>query len=213
MMTIETALNNLKKLHDNIKEHPYWISFNHDMFKQDVIPMYIEVMKLYSYLRFNKEYKDSDSPWFAMMSTIYHDFSSMLGRLRYNETHESDNFKQYYLPALQNFLQILHFFIEGMNTEEHIIMYMPENIYHPKFFTKYTCVYHDNWKDSNGYKFWCGDYKWRAIVTIKETAVSMYTSSYEKKLEETNSPYMREFYEHRLMDIKNRTSLSIKIEK
>lgn len=30
-MTIETALHNLKELHDNIKEHPYWISFKHDM--------------------------------------------------------------------------------------------------------------------------------------------------------------------------------------
>ena len=108
-MTIEIALHNLKELHDKIKEHPYWISFNHDMLKQDVIPMYHEVMELYSYLRFNKEYKDSDSPWFAMMSTIYHDFSAMLGSLHYKETHESDTFKQYYLPTLQNFLQILHF--------------------------------------------------------------------------------------------------------
>ena len=41
----------------------------------------------------------------------------------------------------------------------------------------------------------------------------MYTSYYEKKLEETNSPRMREFYEHGLMDIKNRTFLSFKIEK
>ena len=41
----------------------------------------------------------------------------------------------------------------------------------------------------------------------------MYASYYEKKLEETNRPHIREFYEHRLMDIKNRTSLSIKIEK
>ena len=96
---------------------------------------------------------------------------------------------------------------------QHIIMYMPENIYHPKFFTKYTSVYHNNWKDSTGYKFWCGDYKWRAIITIKETTVSMHTSYYEKKLEETNSPRMREFYEHGLMDIKNRTFLSFKIEK
>lgn len=32
-------------------------------------------------------------------------------------------------------------------------------------------------------------------------------------LKETNSPRMREFYEHGLMDIKNRTSLSFKIEK
>ena len=211
-MTIKTALHNLKKLHDKIKEHPYWISFNHDMLKQDVIPMYRKVMELYSYLRFNIEYKDSDSPWFAMMSTIYHDFSAMLANLHYKETHESDIFKQYYLPTLQNFLQILHFFVEGMNTKEYIIMYMPENIYHPKLFTKYTCVYHDNWKDSDGYQFWWDDCKWRAIVTIKETAVSMYTSDFEKKLEETNSPTMREFYKHGLMDITNRTSLVFKIE-
>lgn len=211
-MTIETALYNLKELHDNIKEHPYWISFNHDMLKQDVIPMYREVMELYSYLRFNKEYKDSDSPWFAMMSTIYHDFSAMLGSLHYNEVHESDTFKQYYLPTLQNFLQILHFFIEGMNTEEHIVMYMPNNIYNPKFFTKYTCVCHDNWKDSTGYEFWFSGYKWRAIITIKETQVSMYTSYLEEKLKETNRPRMRECYEHELMDIKNRTSLVFKIE-
>lgn len=51
-MTIETALHNLKELHDNIKEHPYWISFKHGMLKQDVIPMYLKVMGLYSYLRF-----------------------------------------------------------------------------------------------------------------------------------------------------------------
>lgn len=212
-MTIETALHNLKELHDNIKEHSYWISFNYDMFKKDIIPMYREVMKLYSYLRHNKEYKDSDSPWFAMMSTIYHDFSAMLGRLHYKEVTKSDEFKQYYLPTLQSFLQILHFFTEGMNTEEHIVMYMPENIYNPKFFTKYTCVYHDNWEDSTGYKFWCGDYKWRAIITIKETTVSMYISYFEKKLKETKRSRMQEFYKHELMDIKNRTSLSFKIEK
>ena len=212
-MTIETALHNLKELHDNIKEHPYWISFNHDILRQDVIPMYREVMELYSYLRFNEDYKDSDSPWFAMMSTIYHDFSAMLGRLYYKEIHESDTFKQYYLPTLQNFLQILHFFIEDMNTEEHIVMYIPEDIYNPKSFTKYTCVCHDNWKDSTGHEFWFGDYKWRAITTIKETEVSMHISYLEKKLEKTNSSLIREFYEHELMDIKNRTSLVFKIEK
>lgn len=212
-MTIKIALQELRKLHDSIKEHPYWTVFNHEMLKNDLIPMYREIMEIYSYLRYNKEYEYKDSPWLAMMSTIYHDFNAMLGTLKYKEVQDSEYFKVFYLPTLQNFLQILHFFIEGMNTEENIIMFMPTKIYRPTHFTKYTCVYHDNWKDSTNYQFWFNDYKWQAITTIKKKDVDKYLSTFKNKINSENtSKRMKECYEHNIMDLENKTSLVYKIE-
>lgn len=213
-MTIKTALQELRKLHDSIKEHPYWTVFNHGMLKNDLIPMYREIMEIYSYLRHNQEYEYKDSPWLAMMSTIYHDFNAMLGTLNYKDVQDSEYFKVFYLPTLQNFLQILHFFIEGMNTEENIIMFMPTKIYRPTHFTKYTCVYHDSWKDSTNYQFWfSNDYKWKAITTIKEKDVDKYLSTFKNKINSENtSKGLKECYEHYIMDLENKTSLVYKIE-
>lgn len=217
-MTIDLALNKLKELHDTIKEHPYWMTFDWRTFKTEVYPMYREVFELYSYLRFNKEYKDSDSPWFAAMSTIYHDFHAMLGILICNprifETpiEDTDLFKQYYLPMLQNFLQILHFFIEGMNIPENMVMYMPDKVHNPKTMHKYMPVYHENWKDESGYKFWwVGGYKWKALKCVKKDNVSKTIEDFKKLINETEKASMKEFYEHAIMDLENDTALCIKI--
>lgn len=217
-MTIDLALNRLKELHDAIKEHPYWMSFKFHMFKHDIYPMYREVFELYSFLRFNKEYEDSDSPWFATMANIYHDFHSMLGILIYNprifETpiEDTDLFKQYYLPMLQNFLQILHFFIEGMNIPENMVMYMPDKVHNPKTMHKYMPVYHENWKDESGYKFWFdGGYKWKTLKCVKKDNVSKTIEDFKKLIETTRIKGLKEFYEHAIMDLENDTSLCIKI--
>lgn len=218
-MTIDLALNRLKELHDTIKEHPYWMTFKFHMFKQEIYPMYREVFELYSYLRYNKEYKDSDSPWFATMANIYHNFHSMLGSLIYNprifETpiEDTDLFKQYYLPMLQNFLQILHFFIEGMNIPENMVMYMPDKVHNPKTMHKYMPVYHENWKDESGYKFWWdrGGFKWRTIRCVKKDNVSKTIENFKKLINQTKIASLKEFYEHAIMDLENNTSLCIKI--
>ncbi|MBO6271786.1 hypothetical protein J6O48_03285 [bacterium] len=218
-MTIDLALNRLKELHDAIKEHPYWMNFEWLTFKNEVYPMYREVFELYSYLRFNKEYKNSESPWFATMSTIYHDFHAMLGILIYKprifETpiEDTDLFKQYYLPMLQNFLQILHFFVEGMNIPENMVMYMPDNVHNPKTMNKYMPVYHENWKDESGYKFWWGEYKWKAIKCVKKDNVNKTIEDFKKLINKTKSTSLKEFYKHAIMDLENDTSLCIKIEK
>lgn len=215
---IESAILRLRELHDLIKEHPYWMTFKFHMFKHGIYPMYEEVFELYSYLRFNKEYKDSDSPWFATVSTIYHDFHSMLGILIYNprifETpvEDTDLFKQYYLPMLQNFLQILHFFVEGMNAPENMVMYMPDKVHNPKTMHKYMPVYHENWKDESGYQFWFdGGYKWKALKCVKKDDVSKTIEDFKKLTHETTSASLKEFYQHAIMDIENGTALVCKI--
>lgn len=212
-MDVDLALQQLRELHDKIKDHPYWTTFKWDMFKQEVCPTYREVMELYSYLRFSKEYKDYDSPWLATMSTIYHDFSAMLGIISYNprvfETpiEDTDTFKQYYLPMLQNFLQILHFFVEGMNTPENMVMYMPKNVHNPKSMLKYMSVYHDTWEDETGYKFWSGDYKWRAIQCIKKEDVPKFIERYRQKMDNALNDSLKECYQHYIMDLEKETQL------
>lgn len=216
-MTIDLALNKLKELHDTIKEHPYWMNFEWMSFKTEVYPMYREVFELYSYLRFNKDYEDYDSPWFATMSTIYHDFHAMLGILIYNrrifETpiEDTDLFKQYYLPMLQNFLQILHFFIEGMNISENMVMCMPDKVHNPKTMKKYMPVYHENWKDELGYNFCWGNYKWKAIPCIKKEKMQNKINEFKKLSETTQVVGLKEFYQHAIMDLENNTSLCIKM--
>lgn len=217
-MTIDSALTRLRELHDAIKEHPYWMTFKFHLFKREIYPMYREVFELYSYLRFNKDYEDYDSPWFATMSTIYHDFHAMLGILIYNprifETsiEDTDLFKQYYLPMLQNFLQILHFFIEGMNIPENVVMYMPDKVHNPKSMDKYMPVYHENWKDESGYNFWfIGHYKWKALKCVKKDNVSKTIEDFKKLINEIKSASLKEFYEHVIKDLENDTSLVFKI--
>lgn len=217
-MTIDSALSRLMELHDAIKEHPYWMAFKFHMFKHEIYPMYEEVFELYSYLRFNKEYKDSDSPWFATMSTIYHDFHSMLGILIYNprifETaiEDTDLFKLYYLPMLQNFLQILHFFVEGLNIPENMVMYMPDRVHNPQTMHKYMPVFHEKWTDETGYGFWWqGGYKWRALKCVKKDDVTKTIEDFKKLINETERASLKEFYQHAVMDLENGTALVNKI--
>ena len=216
-MTTDSALARLRELHDAIKEHPYWMTFKFHVFKREIYPMYEEVFELYSYLRFNNEYKDSDSPWFATMSTIFHDFHSMLGILIYNprifETpiEDTDLFKQYYLPMLQNFLQILHFFIEGMNIPENMVMYMPDKVHNPKTMHKYMPVFHEKWTDETGYRFRMVGYKWHAIKCVKKDDVSKTIEDFKKLINETERASLKEFYQHVIMDLENGTALVNKV--
>ena len=167
-MTILEALENFRTLHDEIKNHPYWMTFDYSVFKKEIYPKYREFLELYSYLRFNDEYEDRDSPFFAIVNTIYHDFSAMLGQLVYSskrngiDLRDTDDFKQFYVPVLQNFLQLVHFFIEGKNSEDTMIMYMPKDVYSPKKpMVKFVPVYHESWTMDDGYNSWYdGGYKW-----------------------------------------------------
>jgi len=211
-LDIEIQESELKRLHDAIKEHPYWISFHFELLKKDVIPMYREVLGIYSELRHNKEYAKSDSPWFSMMSTIYHDFSAMLRYLGYSSREKNEEFAKFYLPTLQNFLQILHCFIEGTDSEDNIIMYMPDNVSHPTKLCKYVPVYHENWIDKTGYKFWYGNYKWVSIRAIKEHEVSKIITDCEERIKTTRINSLKECYKHYIMDLENRTCFLYKIE-
>jgi len=220
-MTILDALDKLKVLHDEIKEHPYWMTFDYGMFKKEICPKYIEILSLYSYLRHNKDYEGRDTPFFALISTIYHDFSTMLRVLTYSskrngiEMKDTDDFKLFYLPVLQNFLQLVHFFINGMNNEETMIMYMPKNVYEPKQpMVKYVAVYHESWTMNDGYKPWFGEFKWIAICEVKRERKQKLIEKFQKIADEykkKNKQTLAECYEHHVKDLEAETNLIFKL--
>lgn len=221
-ITILEALEKFKAVHDEIKNHPYWKTYDYSVFKKEIYPKYRELLELYSCLRYNDEYEDRDSPFFAIVNTIYHDFSAMLGILVYSSKHngvemkDTNDFKEFYVPVLQNFLQLVHFFIEGKNSENTMIMYMPKDVYTPqKPMVKFVPVYHESWTMDDGYNAWySGGYKWRAICEVKKERKEKLIEAYRKLVDKYRKMGKQSFvecYEHYIKDLEEETNLIIKM--
>ena len=215
----EEILNKLKETHDIIKEHPYWKIFDHAMYKNELFSLYRELMNNMSELY---HYTDYDSPVVCIHKTLYHDFSRMICLIRnINDVESSDDFKMFYLPTLQAYLQLIHLVIDkNDNDPECIQMILPNDISHPTRFTTFIPEYKENWTTDDGYIISYTTKKgYNSVIRIREDEIDKYKNEINKAIEKYKNPKiserlrntMFEWFNVCLKDINERTSFVYKI--
>lgn len=205
LIKIESIMREIRTLHDGIKEHPYWRVFDHAMFRNEVSGMFRGLMGLIGDLTYMKGY-DSDSPFFAVHRMLYHDFSAMI-RIIYgvSKCEETDEFKSFYLPVLQNYVQLVHCFIEEIEDDIAFVMFMPDNAYHPKKLEKHVPYFHEKWVTKDGYSFYLDDRKWHTLKEVRRNDVDEIVSELRKKSDKTSIDGLKEFYKQAIKDISDNT--------
>lgn len=112
--------NKLKELHDTIKNHPYWISFDKSQVS-DLIKLFSKMDNII-YEDYHNTFKHTygkdwsvklyDEPYYPLFTTLCHDFRASLWRLKSDpcsELHEKG------ITYLQMFLQVVHCYIDGID--------------------------------------------------------------------------------------------------
>ena len=76
---IKKYLDNIRKTHDEIKEHPYWINFD-NVFLYDVLSLFYN--RLEGLWRVSNENKNN--PYCILINYIIHDMNYLLSSIRYS---------------------------------------------------------------------------------------------------------------------------------
>lgn len=216
-MNKDEVLQKIRELHDDIKEHPYWRIFDHGMFRNEVRNLYNDLMDSISDLFYKTDYPET--PFFCCWKTVFHDFRAMLSVIAYKPCEDTDNFKLYYLPVLQAYLQMAHILINGMDDDaEQISFYLTDNNSNPKYLINYIPEYKESWVDANGYTIH-KENGWHSVSKIKENVVELYISNldkvinaYKKRNDKRAQMYI-DWYEACKRDLKNRTGFAYKVVK
>ena len=147
-----------------LKEHTYWTTLDHKIFKSEVYKLYLDIMYIGSGFMHRNDY-DDDNPFVCIFRDTYHDFSRTLIRIYdIKDVEQTEDFKQFFLVMLQDYLKIIQLFIEGKTDPTLYKMRIPykdgEGTY---TFTTYMPMYHEKWVNSDGYTFY-SKYKWYAVI-------------------------------------------------
>ena len=212
-MKKDEILIELKQLHDDLKVHPYWLNFDHTLYKKEIYPMLNKIMELLSHLKYKQKDFNSDTPFFALYEMFTHDFNAIKSSMYNTENIEqNDVFKNFYIIVLQNFIQLIHYFIESIEDENILVMYMPNNVYNPKTLIKHMPIYHEEWKNDEGYVFY-SPYrgKWHSVTEIKEKDKDKLVNSLTNIIKRTKIHSLKEFYKHSLKDVNDNTNFIYKI--
>lgn len=208
----------LNEIHNDLKNSPYWFSFDHSLYISDILPKMRKALLIISDLSYIDNKTRIDAPFFALFHGLYHDFNHLLTYLRYEKNVEkTDNFQNYYIISLQNFIQLVHYFIEGyIDDPENLIMLLPNKAEDPTYICKLQPVYHDKWENENGV-FYYGKEKWHAVRVIKKSEINRVIKEltdiikkYRKHGEEPGKKVIKAF-ENIIKDIEDKTSFVYKI--
>lgn len=151
----------------SLKEHIYWTTFDHKIFKNEVYKLFLEIMHILTGFMHRKDY-DDDNPYICIFRDTYHDFSRTLIRIYdIKNVEQTEEFRQFFLVMLQDYLKIVQLFIDG-ETDPTLyklrIPYKENDVY---TFTTYMPMYHEKWVNSDGYTFY-SKYKWYIVIYYPE---------------------------------------------
>lgn len=215
----------LLSLHDEIKEHPFWLNFRHDDYR-DLHKLWNKAETAMSdiFYVYEENYDRKGSPLFAVCRVQTHDFNAMRCYL-YSDPNilTEERFRSYYLVMLQNRLQLMHMLAEHRDKElETVCSFLCNPLRTPKRLQKYVPVFHESWIDATGYVFHSDENSYYAVEEIRESQVDEYIGyledaigAIELKAKDgkltTTQQHLKEYYEAAIRDIENRTSLIYKI--
>lgn len=212
----DEVLQKIRELHDAIKEHPYWRIFDHGMFRNEVRGLFYDLMDAISDLFYKTEYLET--PFFCCWQKVYHNFRAMLSVVAYEPCEETDDFKLFYLPVLQTYLQMAHLLINGMDDDASLIsFYLPDNNSKPRCLMNYVPEFKESWIDSVGYVIY-KDSGWKSVVKIKEDEADEYIrkldkaiETYKEKRSDKYAQTLIDWFDASKRDITNRTGFIYKV--
>lgn len=121
------------KLHDEIKEHPFWITFDAQLF-----PSVFRMMSdLYGLIIKGNPLYDSN-PHLVLLYRLTHDFNCNAGE--YKKFLLDNNLRGMFITVLQTYLSNMHNVIEGRITDNPVQYLLNKN----GDFFKYVTVYEDS---------------------------------------------------------------------
>lgn len=115
----QEQIEELRKFHNRIKEHPYWKTFD-----KNLLP---ELGKEFYYRPYIPT--DNTNPYNVVLKSISHDFSCMCRSFDfYISSGMYDKYKDAYIVTLQAYLQNLHMLIDAKENQkdERVIAYLPD---------------------------------------------------------------------------------------
>ena len=139
----EKRLEELRKLHDEVKEHPFWKTMDID-FHADCVSSLKSLLNMFIGGFLGDERKSN--PHFVLLYPTMHNlFSSILSaQVMYKQMHknitETPAFGNYVM-CLQTALQIVHCYLDGIFDEEYMVSYDPHLHYNKKDNTYDECTY------------------------------------------------------------------------
>ena len=111
----------VKRTHDELKEHPYWINFDEALLK-DVLGLFGKISRNYWGTA------DTTNPYYAIIRCVTHDFNCMLGSIS-GSIHDH-NFERVWKPymgdvimVLQVYLMNIHRMIENREPDGSVVGY------------------------------------------------------------------------------------------
>ena len=113
----EERLAKIKTLHDTIKEHPYWLTFD-TKFIEEIRQHFLELS------RYIYNSSDEANPYYVILRCITHDFNCMLSNIYYwVKDGKFDEHKGNVIMVLQSYLMNIHRLIDGNISEKTVVGY------------------------------------------------------------------------------------------
>lgn len=116
-LTREERLAKMRSLHDQIKEHPYWMTFDINLL-EDVIKDFREL----SCCVWNSA--DDKNPYYVILRCVTHEFNCMLSNIPYwVKEGKFDERRGDIIMVLQTYLMNAHRLVDGMEADGNIVGY------------------------------------------------------------------------------------------
>ena len=159
LMSFDELTALLREKYNQLITHPYWENPNIPVFRSDIYPMLTEIWEIiYGFKnRYWKEF-DDDHPFICMYTEAYHAFNSRLGNLRnYVKPSQVDCIKNYYVPMIQDYLNLIKSFLDGKTDSDSYTLRIPEwdsKIGDYTSFRLYKPIFKLSWVNSDGFDFY-----------------------------------------------------------
>ena len=124
---VEELTNLLKEKHSQLKAHPFWSSPDFDVFKKEIEPKFRKILDIiYGFKNRYIEF-DDNHPFICMYSDGYHAFSGKLGNCKnYMDSSRQKEFEQFFVPMMQDYLNIIQSFLDGKTDGESYKLRIPK---------------------------------------------------------------------------------------
>ena len=158
LMSIDELTALLREKYNQLITHPYWENPNIRVFKTDIDPMLNEIFEIiYGFKNRYSKVFDDNHPFICMYTEAYHGFNRVLGYYRnYTKPNQVDRIKNYYVPMIQDYLNLIKSFLDGKTDSDSYTLRIPEwdSEKGDMSFRLYKPIFKLSWVNSDGFDFY-----------------------------------------------------------
>ncbi len=204
---VEELTNLLKEKHSQLKAHPFWSSPDLDVFKKEIEPMFRKILDIiYGFKNRYIEF-DDNHPFICMYSDSYHAFSGKLGNCKnYMKADRQKEFEQFFVPMMQDYLNIIQSFLDGKTDGESYKLRIPkwsDKKGRYDSFILYMPILKISWINSDGFNFYPHYYQWKqGTWHMKRCITGKEVDQEIKELNKKIKQYEQYLKKHESKDIK-----------